>query len=94
MNLIIQQTTNNVSEPMPWPIEVNERGEVLSGRPDAFALLGFQKDPTIQHIDLPFLRLVDPADAVGMYPVFSGGGTIYNLTQPVAEVIAVQRGGA
>jgi hypothetical protein len=91
MNLLIQQTTNNVLEPMPWPIEVDHRGEVLSGRPDANALLGFQKSPTIQHIDIPFLQLKDPADAVGLYPVFSGGGTIFNLTQPIASVVEVVR---
>jgi hypothetical protein len=54
-------------------------------------LLGFQKSPTIQHIDIPFLQLKDPADAVGLYPVFSGGGTIFNLTQPIASVVEVVR---
>jgi len=76
---------------LPMPYHVLLDGTI--GRQDAWqgdpaALLGFQHDPTVQHVDLlreAFVRT--PQRAVGMYPVFvRDNGEIYVLTIPVESV--------
>lgn len=89
--ILIQQASGDVKVPVPWPILVDLDGTVITGRPDAHALIGFQSDPTVQHLDVPFLTILPDSlhHAIGKYPVFSnkdGKSGLFVITQPVASI--------
>lgn len=72
MNIIFQQEPDE-SLRKPWPVVVDEKNSVVSGRPDAIALLGFAapEEPYIVAI------LADEVagnldEVVGKFPVFIG----------------------
>lgn len=55
----------------PWPVLVGEDGRVISGRPDAWALIGFQRGLE-QGIARVFADgITDPDWLVGKFPIYS-----------------------
>lgn len=86
--ILLTQAAKSVMDPMPWPILVNPNGRVESGRPDAWHLLGFQKDLSVQHVDIVFTDMNDIQEAVNTYPVFSAldGSGIFVVQQPVDNI--------
>lgn len=71
---------NDVMQPQPWPLVVVPGGAVLSGRPDARALLGWR----LADGEAVFL----PADGIAAYklldaaPIFAGvDGGIFELPE-------------
>lgn len=66
--LIQQKSRSDLS--LPWPIEIDDAtGVVLSGRPDAFSLIGFQRGE-VQEIIL-LRSQATPEEIIGLVPVFS-----------------------
>lgn len=86
--VLFTQAAKSVLDPIPWPVLVNPSGRVESGRPDAWHLIGFQKDLNEQKVDIPFDALTDIQDAVGTYPVFSAmdGSGLFVISQPVDNI--------
>lgn len=79
----------------PWPKYCDAQGvigrqDVWQGDPDG--LLGFQRSPDVQVLDLPFYKFVrNPQAAVGMYPVFvRDNGTVFCETaSPVTHIVVL-----
>jgi hypothetical protein len=76
---------------LPYPYYITEDGSVdrqdfWKGEPSR--LMGFQKDPDVQHVDIlaeDWLK-DDDIDVTGMFPVFvDEGGTMWRHQMPVVE---------
>lgn len=81
----------DVHKPLPYPYHIGEGG--LVGRQDFWAgepaaLVGFQNDPNVQHVDVHFTEFWDnPQIAVGKYPVLvDHDGGMWNHTHPISDV--------
>ncbi len=81
----------DVMQPQPWPLVVAEGGEVLSGRPDARALLGWK----LVDGETVFL----PADGINAYklldaaPIFVGAdGGIFELPEQRLTAMSIFTG--
>lgn len=55
----------------PWPVLVGDDGAIITGRPDAHALVGFQRGMKLQIARSFEEALADPKWIVGKFPVYS-----------------------
>jgi len=79
-----------------WPVTINADGEVIHGRDDAHALIGFQDDKNVQTVNLFTFQadsLEDLAErCIGKYPVFSSkdGSGVFSVPLAVSSAKVAQ----
>lgn len=89
--LIQQEAQRQYGFVQPYPIDVDETGlvGVAAGWLDAHRLIGFQEGDE-QSVVLHWNEFVeDPTKAIGLIPVFAGGGTIFAYAIPVQVVTVI-----
>ena len=71
-NVLIFQQATGPDYRRPWPVTVAPDGKILSGRPDAVQLVGFQRgdEQTVVVFAQALLAADDPAEIIGLRPVF------------------------
>ncbi|BDZ52771.1 hypothetical protein GCM10025867_50120 (plasmid) [Frondihabitans sucicola] len=96
MTFITFQQESDASGKRPWPMHIAEDGAVGNQRAyqgDPIALIGFQADVDVQHVDLLNKDFqADPQLAVGMYPVFqeTGKGFYADIRKVVSATVVEQ----
>jgi hypothetical protein len=93
---VVDQITEDGTEltRLPYPYHVTEDGDVMGqdfwrGEPEA--VIGFQRDATVQKVDLWWDDTVaDPQQVVGMYPVLRERGNLSTLLIAVESVTVAE----
>lgn len=78
---------------LPWPVAVSEDGAIISGRPDAFRLVGFQVG-TQQKIARFFDEAIQsPAWIKGKFPVYADifGDGLFVVLERIESVTVVEK---
>lgn len=87
MNIIFQQQADDGLR-QAWPVVVSEKGQIVSGRPDADYLLGFAmvEEPfTVSVLALDVVEYDAPEKAVGKLPVYIKGDSTFVIELPVVS---------
>lgn len=84
-HLKFQQNTTDAHQPRPWPVIVNDLGDIVHGRPDAHHLVGFGPLGGYEVTVTRAAAFVDPASVVGLRPVFQCRGEMFAVDQPVGS---------
>lgn len=87
MTHIIFQQEAEIGLAAPWSI-LFLGGEIIYGRPDATALIGFspEVDPAGQVGTMTAaIQVKDPAELIGQYPIFTDAGHMFTDTRKITE---------
>lgn len=81
--IIFHQSTASVRDARPWPVVVDDEGEIVHGRPDARRLIGFGPAGEQRVTILTRDALTRPEDVVGLVPTFSNLDGMFSVEQVV-----------
>lgn len=85
MNIVFHQRSDEQFR-SPWPVVVDEKSNIVSGRPDASYLVGFASAEDVYSVAvLPEAVQADPNVAVGMVPVFGKDGKFFAIDLPITQ---------